>query len=154
MVKPEWKALWPKLEDDSFRESSQKTETYNCIAFAAGDTLHWWEPYVIPPTQHGIYWPSSATPDNTLDAWAEAFATCGFVPCEDGSLEEGLVKVAIYADEEDTPQHAARQLADGRWASKLGDLEDIEHTATDALEEGEYGRVKLYLQRPRRAEDP
>lgn len=69
-------------------------------------------------------------------------------------LEEGLVKVAIYADEEDIPQHAARQLADGRWVSKLGDLEDIEHTTLDALEEGVVGRVRLYLQRPRRPEDP
>jgi len=41
----------------------------------------------------------------------------------------------------------ARQLADARWTSKLGGLEDIEHALHD-LVGAEYGTVALILRRP------
>ena len=113
----------------------------------------WWEPFVVPPPP-GIYWPAEATPDNTLPAWAEAYATRGFVCCASGVLEAEFVKIAIYADERDVPQHVARQLASGHWTSKLGGLEDIEHATLEVLEDGDYGRVRMFLKRPRRIDDP
>ena len=45
------------------------------------------------------------------------------------------------------PKHAARQLPSGRWTSKLGFLEDIEHALHD-LEGTEYGAVVLVMKRP------
>lgn len=42
-----------------------------------------------------------------------------------------------------------RQLPDGKWTSKLGALEDIEHDRLDALEGDDYGRVVAYMKRQR-----
>ncbi len=44
------------------------------------------------------------------------------------------------------PEHAARQLANGRWTSKLGRAEDIEHQLHD-LEGEVYGTVALLMKR-------
>ena len=69
--------------------------------------------------------------------------------CSDSSLEAGYEKIAIYV-KDGIPTHAARQLGDGRWTSKLGKYEDIEHDSLDALNGdgyGEYGRVALFMSR-------
>ena len=42
----------------------------------------------------------------------------------------------------------ARQLDSGKWASKLGKLEDIEHDLT-GVEGKVYGKVAQYLKKPR-----
>ena len=81
----------------------------------------------------------------------ELFRTAGYESCDDGALEVGQEKVAIYA-RDDRPQHAARQLANGRWTSKLGDYEDIEHDTPEELEgDGryEYGRIVVFMRRTR-----
>ena len=46
--------------------------------------------------------------------------------CDTSDPEPGLEKVAVFADETG-PTHAARQLADGMWTSRLGRSEDTEH---------------------------
>jgi hypothetical protein len=47
------------------------------------------------------------------------------------------------------PTHAAKQLPDGRWKSKLGDFEDIEHNTVKAVEDDYcYGTVVQYMKRP------
>lgn len=153
-MKPEWKAHWPALSPATARFTSPETPDYNCIAFGVGRTDEWWEPYIFPPEQPGIFWPTEANPDNTPDAWAGALATEGFVVCADERLEPAFVKVVIYADAQGTATHVARQLKDGRWTSKLGIFEDIEHDTLAALEGPLYGRVALVLRRPRRDEDP
>jgi len=45
------------------------------------------------------------------------------------------------------PTHAARQLPSGRWSSKLGPMEDIEHELQDVTG-SVYGSVVLVLKRP------
>jgi hypothetical protein len=90
----------------------------------------------------------------TSGAFILAFATKGYVQCTDGSLQPRLEKVAIYVDSNDVPQHAARQLRNGKWTSKLGDYEDITHhdllDVADGPPPDGYGRPKYYLQRRRR----
>jgi hypothetical protein len=44
------------------------------------------------------------------------------------------------------PTHAARQVAADRWTSKLGELEDIEHSLRD-LEGAVYGSVVQIMKR-------
>jgi hypothetical protein len=82
----------------------------------------------------------------TVDAYQKALETCGFLVCSDALLEPGFEKVALYAIGSE-PQHAARQLPNGLWTSKLGDLEDIKHETLEALEGAEYGRVVLITRR-------
>ena len=62
-------------------------------------------------------------------------------------MEPGFEKIALFATDQAVPLHAARQLASGRWTSKLGEREDIEHALRDL--EGEiYGTVVLIMKRP------
>jgi len=62
------------------------------------------------------------------------------------SIEDGWEKIAIFADEQGEPLHAARQLPSGRWTSKLGADVDIEHDLA-ALEGDLYGKVACFLKR-------
>ena len=67
-------------------------------------------------------------------------------------MEAGFEKIAFYAAPDDTPTHVARQLPNGRWTSKLGSWEDIEH-ATERDVEGigafRYGEARRFMRKPR-----
>ncbi len=79
--------------------------------------------------------------DYGLGAYISAFGTLGYERCANGSLEEDFEKVAIYESPSGYVVHMARQLHTGRWTSKLGGLEDIEHASPAELEGREYGAV-------------
>jgi hypothetical protein len=136
-------ALFPGLVGSGYRVTSPPDEEYNCVAWAAGATDGWWWPDLA-----GVgYWPAGLTRQETLAAVQEAFASLGYAPCADAGLEAGFGKVALFADAQGLPLHVARQLLDGRWTSKLGGLDDIEHALHD-LAGIEYGAVALILRRP------
>jgi hypothetical protein len=127
---------FPNLTPHNHRISSPPTSEYNCIAWASGDTEHWWQP--------GLHWLPVDAPDDdfTLEALEKVFAELGYKSCEmDTSLEQGFVKVALFAEGGVIYTHAARQLPDGKWTSKLGKGEDIEHDTPDNVAGGAYGEV-------------
>jgi hypothetical protein len=70
----------------------------------------------------------------------------GFERCDDADWEPGVEKLAIFADASG-PTHVARQLPNGMWTSKMGKMEDIEHTL-EGLSGGKYGYVQVILRRP------
>jgi hypothetical protein len=121
---------------------SPANHRFNCIAWAAGDDTDWWW-----PGHPGGHWPEGVPALETVAAFIQAFATLGYTPCAMGDLEEGLEKVALYA-EAGIVRHAARQLPTGRWTSKLGPNVDVEHVL-EGLEGPLYGTVSQFLQRPR-----
>ncbi len=121
--------------------TSPPSEDYNCIAWAAGIDNDWWWP------DPNCTWPPSAPREATLSAFIAAFATLGYEPCGDGTLEEQTEKVAIYAFPDGRTTHAARQLPSGRWTSKLGEAEDIKHGSPAELEGVVYGAVVQYMRR-------
>jgi hypothetical protein len=82
----------------------------------------------------------------TVEAFRDAFVALGYEVCNDDTLEGGYEKVALFALA-GRPTHAARQLSTGRWTSKLGPMEDIEHALPD-LTGTLYGSVVLILKRP------
>ncbi len=133
----------PGLRTTPFRVTSFADHKYNCIGWAANDASNWWWPEGDAPT---IYWPPSASREITIDAFAAVFVMLGYTVGGDDSHEPGLEKVALFADAAGTPTHAARQLPTGRWTSKLGYAEDIEHELR-ALEGEVYGAVALILKR-------
>jgi hypothetical protein len=136
-------ALFPRLRIDSFRVTSTNDPGYNCVAWAAGVTDDWWWPLENPAE---AYWPDSAPRVRTLEAFRAAFVALGYEVCQGEGLESACEKVALFADDFDRPTHVARQLPTGRWTSKLGRAEDIEHDLHDL--EGElYGRVALLMER-------
>jgi hypothetical protein len=132
--------IFSNLNLETAVKKSEPTPKYNCIAFAAGDEAEcWW------PNEDG-YWPDSVPREETIEAFVAAYATEGFAACDSGDLEEGYDKIAIYAIA-GVPTHATRQLPDGKWVSKLGELEDIQHDTLAELEGEAYGRVVWFLRR-------
>ncbi|MEK0192863.1 DUF7689 domain-containing protein [Microcoleus anatoxicus] len=57
-----------------------------------------------------------------------------------------IAKIAIYVLD-GKPQHASRQLPNGKWTSKLGQYEDIEHNYLEGLEGSIYGEVSCVMKR-------
>jgi hypothetical protein len=135
--------LFPKLQVNGYHITSPETEVYNCVAWAAGAQNKWWWPFGDPILTD---WPAGAPKQETVPAFQAMLADLGFVPCDSTELEIGYKKVAIFADADQSPMHVARQLPSGAWTSKLGRLEDIEHTLAD-LEGTEYGTVVLVMRR-------
>ncbi len=129
------------LKDEPYLITSDSTDTYNCIAWAANDTERWWWPHP------DAYWPIGVPRIETLDSFTRAFQTLGYDPCEDGVPEAGYVKLVIYLNAQGTPTHIARQLPAGRWTSKLGESWDIEHQTALGVEGNAYGRVGQYLKK-------
>ncbi|MBD0319428.1 MAG: hypothetical protein ICV87_03780 [Gemmatimonadetes bacterium] len=135
---------FPSLEASRFRITSPATWSYTCIGYAAGDTERVWLP---DPWPEGLfYWPPDVPREHTVDAWIQVFGTRGYQGCDSREFEPEVEKVAIYADADGAPQHVARQLPTGRWTSKLGKLEDVEHDLA-ALEGASYGSVVQVLAR-------
>jgi hypothetical protein len=123
--------------------TSPATADYNCIAWAAGDTGRKWWPI------GRVYWPKGAPRHEALPAFAAAFATLGYAPCDSTDLEPGYEKVAIFT-KSNAPTHAARQLVSGPhqglWTSKLGDDIDVAHRLP-AVGGTLYGSVAMILRR-------
>jgi hypothetical protein len=144
---PRWETRHPNLSPKNYIETSEASDEYNCAGWAVNpaDPGLWWP----MPGQPEYYWPPGARRDNTLEAFVEGFGTLGYEVCDNADLEPGFEKIAVYALHGDSPQHVALQLPDGRWTSKLGDDEDIEHTTLHALTNGPYGRPELFMRRPR-----
>jgi hypothetical protein len=140
---------FPGMMPGNYEQWSDPTDSYNCIAFAEGDTTRVWD-FI------GGYWHAGAIKDHAFWALESLYyCTGGYRRCGmDGSLEAGFEKIAIYADRFDYWKHAAHQLPDGSWESKCGEDEDISHTDPEVLEGSDYGKVVLYLKRPiRRASE-
>jgi hypothetical protein len=117
-------AMFPRLADTSFRVTSERDHAYNCIAWAAGVTHQRWWPLENPDE---AFWPDGVPRTRTIEAFRMAFAALGYSVCSGEEIGSGLQKIALFADADGSPTHAARQLANGRWTSKLGKAEDIEH---------------------------
>ncbi|WP_424671991.1 DUF7689 domain-containing protein [Candidatus Binatus sp.] len=132
---------FPEFTTDNYAITSDPSVEYNCIAWAAGDQENWWWPH------EDSYWPDGVPREETLGAFIQAYARLGYSPCIESSVEAGYEKIAIYANA-DGPTHAARQLPNGGWTSKLGPDEDITHNSLAALNCQLYGRPVLYLKRP------
>ncbi len=138
------RAALPRLTADNYRETSPAAWEYNCIAWAAGVSDAWWWP------APGRYWPANVPREESLTAFVAAFSTLGYTPSVSSVLEPGVEKVALYATGQ-TPTHAARQLPNGLWTSKLGPAIDIEHATPDAVAGGVYGEIATILGRNRTA---
>ena len=133
--------IFPRLDESNHQVTSPRTIKYNCVAWAAGQTDRWWQP--------GCFWPiESARDDHGIGNLVMAFKSFGFEECEDGSLDPSVEKLALYGSSL-MYTHVARQLPDGQWTSKLGQLEDIVHATAEVIAGGDYGEVVQYMRRAR-----
>ena len=135
----------PDLTTDNHTIESSLTPRYNCIGWAAGSNVQWWWPV------GRYYWPPDCPREETVAAFICAFGTLGYVECDDDFFEDDFEKIAIYAISMGgilSPTHAARQLRNGHWTSKLGPFEDIEHITPENVNCPTYGTPVCYLKRP------
>jgi hypothetical protein len=112
------------------------------VGWAAEDTEHWWQPgkYWLPKD-----WPAD---DVGLTALEQAILALGYVDCSmDARCEPGFEKVALYGSGL-LYTHAARQLSNGKWTSKLGEDVDIEHDTPEDVAGGLYGEIVEIMKRP------
>lgn len=141
---PHIETKWPYLLSEGYEVTSIATWSYNCIAFAADvENLNWW-----PDLNGKGFWPIKWR-EVSLPCFIAAFQSIGYNLCEN-ALEAEYDRIAIYALN-GTPTHAAKQLHDGRWKSKLGRSEDIEHKSLKAVEEFIYGKAVVFMRRSKLA---
>lgn len=124
-----------------YRVTSQPDKFNNCIAYAAGVTNEWWE------HTPGYKWPAFRS--EKIASLVALFAGRGYQACASDALESGYEKVALYELAGEWT-HAAKQLPTGKWTSKLGPDEDIEHDTPDCLcgTGGAYGSIHCIMRRP------
>ena len=150
-VRAKVERAFPGLVGTGYELTSPIDPGYNCIAWAAGDSGAFWWPAKsvgIPGMKlGGYYWPPGIPNEETLAAFVDAFRAQGYGPCGDGSLQSGYEKIAIYVGRDGAPTHASRQLPSGKWASKLGPSEDIEHDAAEDVSGEKYGTVARFMRR-------
>ena len=144
MLPPVLLASFPDLDADGGVVIQPPDPTFNCVAWAAGVTdAVWW------PSDPDGYWPPRVPGELTVAAMAAALATAWYTPCTDGDHETGFEKAAVYV-RGGAPTHVARQLADGRWTSKLGRDCMVSHGTPGGVEGAVYGTVAAYFRRPTR----
>ena len=126
---------FPNLTKNLYEVVDDETDAYNCIAFAAGDKTRWWE-----PDPYGVYYWPIPRREYTVSCYVELFESLGYKKCKCSIRWRGIERVALYYDPVGSPQmppnsptHAAKQFPNGRWRSKLGAWELIEHKGLTCL---------------------
>jgi len=135
---------FPNSYQYPFEITSPYTPAHNCIAWAYEDSSKWY----WPDTGNRWYWPEEIPRKEKLSCFIALFDSICYRKCKNGDLEKGFTKIAIFVDQNGKPTHAAKQLLDGYWTSKLGDSFDVRHTIL-AIEGGVYGYVAVYMKRPK-----
>ena len=129
---------FPKLIESGYEITSEPAEQYNCIAWAVGSNTEWWSH--LP----GYRWPTQRGPE--VESLVQLLVSMDFELCDNLTHEQGYEKVAIFA-KDGRWTHAARQLENGHWTSKLGMGEDIEHVMVESLAGDFYGDIYCTVRR-------
>ena len=141
----------PNLDSAEFAITSDPSRKYNCIAWTAGRDDRWWWPIPLDQSFGSYYWPTEVPREVSIEAFSSAFEGLGYRECRNGEVEEGLEKIALFArharSAKPVPTHAARQLSNGHWTSKLGRREDIVHRNVDDVSGPAYGVPVKFMKR-------
>lgn len=146
MSRLELEQAFPRLAKEGYRITSPIDSRYNCMAWAIEkmDLVFW------PDTWNLFAWPDNVNREEGLQTFISFFQKLSYQICDNENVEEGFEKVALYADEYGRGSHAARQLKNGKWTSKLGPDEDIEHNTLTGLEGAKLGKVVQVFKRSTR----
>ncbi len=126
---------FPNLATEGFTPTSAPDNRYNCIAWSLGDDSRWW----WPDSSH--FWPSDLPLASDVTSFSTMLESQGFSETSGNCYppNANVDRIALYAKNGQV-QHAARQLPNGQWTSKLGRELDISHTLA-GLEGHTYGFV-------------
>jgi hypothetical protein len=127
---------------------------YNCFGCAVGVLKHW-QPtsvYGDPEGDPLYYWPielSGDAEDNFgVGRFVDAAKTEGFEECSDSAWEPEFEKIVLI-HKRDIFCHAALQLSESRWKSKLGEYSNCEHPLEFVLGDY-YGKDTIFMKRQRK----
>lgn len=143
--------IFPKLSHDKDLKITSKSDpSYNCIAWAYNINNRWMWPntgeYTFLDGVH--FWPSSEIMDSNVQNFIDAFKQIGYELCEKPDFESDYRRIALYVVPGTTAcTHAARQLRNGMWTSKLGMYCDIQHGTPETIENNEYGKVYCIMKK-------
>ena len=133
---------FPNSVAEPFTITSPITRNYNCIAWAFGDDSKWYW-----PDDYGIgFWPIPLKRECSSESFVDLFKSIGFVPCKTDKYETNFEKIALFLDVHGFPTHAAKQIDEHKWSSKLGELHDVGHTIK-SIEDGLYGKAIIFMKR-------
>jgi hypothetical protein len=135
-----YKIPFPNISNVLSKKTSEKSERYNCIAWAFEDTRKVWWP------SRRTYWPLNILGLTVSSAFESWFKSDGWEECENADFEPGFKKIALYGLG-GQPTHAARQLPTGLWTSKLGQDIDLSHTLNDLIGP-QYGAPMKFYRKP------
>jgi hypothetical protein len=129
---------------NGYRDTSEETLVYNCLSWALGIT---WTRYEPTPRCAGYYWFPGVPRKWDEPTLKKVFEIHKFRVTDNYELEPGYEKVVFYVDSAGIPTHFARQLPNGKWTSKMGDLNDIEHDTLEIIINPRYGNPGLVMKR-------
>jgi hypothetical protein len=136
---------FPNATSETLIETSPATNDYNCIAWTLGKTNAWYD------STPGYTWPWSHRDRmfaSAITSIVELYRREGFLECQSLELEPGFEKVAIYSTE-GRFKHAALQLVNGEWTSKMGPFEDVQHATAETLIGPELETIARVMKRER-----
>lgn len=134
-------AIFPNLAR-GFSRTSLPTIDYNCLGWALGDDKNWWE----PDKDGWLHWPATLKRTYDIASYISACRLHNYQQCADGAAEVGFDKICMYTLGGKFT-HIAKQLPNGRWSSKLGELDDIAHDL-NAFDGTHYGNPTYFFKRP------
>lgn len=141
------KSIPSLLNDQLYKITSPITRNYNCVAWALGrDDVWYWPPLGKEP-EPDEYWPKGISDDENILTFVSAMEHEGFILCDDIEYEEDYTRIALFA-QNGLCSHACRQISNNLWTSKMGPLNDIQHSSPQTLEGDFYGKVHCYMKRP------
>lgn len=127
-------SAFPNLES-AYTIIGHATKDYNCIAWSLAITTKW-------------VWPGVGQGDfDSLDG------QYGYKRMSklDYSLQAGVEKIVLYGKKVNGKiemTHQARQMKDGTWTSKLGEMALIKHASPDSVSGPDYGQpVAVYYRK-------
>lgn len=146
---------WPNLMlGTNSRITSLKRKGHNCVAYAIGEINKDADMLVFSKRfDLSLCGLSNTNLDHSVAGYSKLLSHFyNFNICNTQELEKGFEKIALYegydVDGEKGFLHIALQLKNGKWTSKLGIYEDIEHDTLDVLAGNFYGNPVLYMKRP------
>lgn len=137
------------LQDPAFRITSPDTRDYNCIAWALGYKNKWIWPMEKALREEDMLWSNDIEISERTEVFLQFFLSHGYRLRDNDDNDDnvnGCDIIALY-ELDGKVTHAARQLKNGLWTSKLGPWHDIQHSTPHSLEGDIYGKVKYILKK-------
>ena len=131
---------FPNLANENFEVVGGPSDRYNCVAYAANKKDQPWD------YNHRGHWPPWANRNDRIESLKQVFLGLECEECRDSELEDGYQKVALF-EVQGQAKHAALQMPNGRWRSKIGDGPLIEHDTPESLAGELYGNPTVFLRR-------